>query len=348
MRNKQAKSNQPQINQIKNRRIRKEVIWMTLSVLIAVTCMLLPGTIVSIKASNNKNIIHQVYSSNYFGASGSVAVMTLYERMKLISGEWDSTSQVVDQQEMKHISEIPEEAFHNVVSGQTGDVQLAGYCYMDYQSVLETAEEGLQVFYDSGIYPEDPVSQYSNWYRPTITLYQYSDAVFDSYTCYVWLVELDYYDGSMQHVMLIDDTTGLVLAGGIKGEDYRLPISWRENMEEEESLPYDIVTYYRQRQHIREPIADITGVDCYQPQYALWSEAYGLTEEQLTGAQSGMIRKQYLFSENNDIRTYEAAEEEVRNIVANEKFIYSLQWDEEQCWFYLVPFTVPLEAEASE
>lgn len=333
---------------MKNKRKKREIIWLILSVLVAIVCLLLPGAIVEFQANSKKQVIHQVYSSNYYGSSDTAAVMTLYERMKLISGEWDSNCQEVDPKEVQAISDAPKEAFDNVVEGQNGEVQLEGYSYMDYQSVLETAEEGMSTFYECGIYPENTVSQYGNWYRPTVSLYQYSDAVFDAYICYVWLVEFDYYDGSMQHVMLIDDTSGLILASGVKGDNYRLPASWKKSMTEAHTLPEEIINYYQRQQKIREPIVDISEADCYQPHYELWSERYGLSEDQRNGPRAGMTGKQYLFSASNVLYSYEEAEEEVKNIVLNEKFIYSLQWDDTQCWFCLVPFTVPIEADTGE
>ncbi|MCM1496797.1 MAG: hypothetical protein NC089_13505 [Bacteroides sp.] len=326
---------------------RKEVMWLGISVLLAVFCMILPGILVNAQAERNKNTVHQASASYYSSRTQTAVQMTLYERMKLISGEWESNWAEVNQQEMQDISKIPEASRPNLQSGQGGDLELTGYCYMDYQSVLEHVEEELKVYYEVGFYPENPESTYSNWYRPTVKLYQFSDAIFDSYICYVWLVELEYYDGSMRHTVLLDDTSGMILAAGIQGEDYRLDTQWRYNAEQLPEVSDSLLDYYHRIQPVQSAF-DITGTNGYQPQYELWNTAYGLTAGQKTGSSPGLAQKQVLLSASTDIASYTEAIREVKNIVNNDKFIYSLRWNDRQCWFSLSPFTVQLEQEGVE
>lgn len=328
---------------MKRRLNHKERLWLVLALLIATGCLLLPGMIVNIQADMHQDVVRQASASYYSSKTQTAVRMTLYERMKLISGEWESIWEEADQQKMMNIQEMPQELYPSVSGSQEGALELSGYCYMDYQSVLERVETDLKIFYEAGLYPVNPESTYSNWYRPTVTLYQYSDAVFDSYVCYVWLIELEYYDGSMQHTILMDDTTGMILAAGLGGEDYSLDTKWIQSVNEITTFPESVLDYYRTNQSIWDTV-EIADMNVYCPQYDVWNTNYGLTSSQ-TGTAGGINQKQYLFSASTDISSYAKAVDEVKNTVNNDKFIYSLQWSSQQCWFYLTPFTIRLEQE---
>lgn len=332
---------------MKHRWNRKEIMWLGLSVLLAVFCMILPGMIVNAQADRNKNSVHQVSASYYSSRTQTAVQMTLYERMKLISGEWESNWVEVNQQEMQNISEVLQENQPNQQSGQKGDLEMAGYCYMDYQNVLDHVEEELKLYYEVGFYPENPESTYSNWYRPTVRLYQFSDAIFDSYVCYVWLVELEYYDGSMKHTILLDDTSGMILAAGVQGENYSLDTQWVEAAGHISKFSNKLLLYYHRIQPVQSAF-NISGTNGYQPQYELWNEAYGLNAGQKNSSSPELGKKQVLLSASTDITSYTEALNEVNNIVNNDKFIYSLCWNDRQCWFSLTPFTVRLEQEGLE
>ncbi len=319
----------------------KPVIWVSLSILLAVFCMVLPGTVVQLQAENNIQVVHQAPGAYNYSSGQMIVQMTLYERMKLISGEWESNWQQVEQDSVRSASTMPVVMY--TVPGQTGDNQLEGYCYLDYQSVLECAQAGLNELYEMGIYPEEAKSTYNNWYRPEVSLYQYTDSVFNSYTCYVWLVELDYYDGSFSHILLIDDTSGIILAAGLREEEADMNRQWIREMDTREDFT-DVLNYYRTVQDIQSAL-DITGTDFYQPHYELWNEKYNLNEAQLAGTALGLNQKQLLFSSHTYLTSYEAALKEVKGIVNNDKFVYSVYWNDRECWFYLTPFTVRLEKE---
>ena len=85
------------------RRRTKEWIFCGIGILIAVSCILLPGEIVSIQADKRKNEVIQTPAYNYYHGHSTATQMTLYERMKLISGEWDSRYQEVSLQEVQSI-----------------------------------------------------------------------------------------------------------------------------------------------------------------------------------------------------------------------------------------------------
>lgn len=319
---------------------KKETLWLMLSLGIALLCMLLPGSLVKIQANQEKDVVQQTYSSNYYSGREVSVRMTLYERMKLISGEWDSQWQEVDQSDVLPISDIEDTISKNASTTENGDWEYSGYCYMDYGSVIEAAESGIEVLYEAGIYPESAVSKYSSWYRPTVKLYQYSDSIFDAYTCYVWVVQFDYYDGSMSHVVLIDDTTGLILAGGIQGEGVSISDNWTANMTKQEELPDSVISYYRENQTLNNGMLELSKPDVYFPQYELWNVAFGLSEDEMNRTASAMERKTFLLSAEHELRDYEEAVNEVKNLTDNDKFLYSVQWEENKCWFYILPFTV--------
>lgn len=108
---------------MKHRWNHKTKLWLGLSCLLVIACLVLPGTIVSIHAVTDKNVVHQAAASFYSSKSQTAVWMTLYERMKLISGEWESHWEEADQQAMMNIQDIPREkqpVVDNRQGGQSG------------------------------------------------------------------------------------------------------------------------------------------------------------------------------------------------------------------------------------
>lgn len=349
------------------RRRTKEWIFCGIGILIAVSCILLPGEIVSIQADKRKNEVIQTPAYNYYHGHSTATQMTLYERMKLISGEWDSRYQEVSLQEVQSIENLSEDIRQDFVSVQSGDLQYSGYCYQDFQSVIEKSEEGMRLMYEAGIYPEPVISEYSSWYRPRVRLYQFSDSIFDAYSCYVWLVQFDYYDGSLTHTLLIDDTSGLILAGGIQGEAdpsaaastgsagaYTVPGTFIGSIQDDlNQLPVSLIGYYLDDALDEKESVDrdrllqlngrtITKVGMYTPGYDLFTAAYWQTEDPSTVEESPNNMK-YLIVSDHEVADYEEAREEARNIVDNDKYIFETEWYSTEYYFKIVPFTVKLQ-----
>lgn len=320
----------------------KAYVWIGIGVLAAFMGIWFPGRLVSWQAEDYKNAIHQTSGSNYYNGSQQAVVMTLYERMKLMSGEWDSSWLEVNPETVGSMADAPQHEGLDTVLETDGEVEIAGYCYQNSESILTLVEAGMQTFYETGLYPRDVVSGYGNWYRPTVHLYQYSDSVFEAYTCYAWLVELDYYDGSSKHVLLIDDTSGLILAGGMWNSDTQADAAWMKQIEEQTVLPDEIIEYYRRGNRLKGTALNITNAGNYQPQYPLWEEQYqeladNANRQRLQGEQS------YLLSAKQTLVSYEEAVREVQTITDNDKFLYTIEWWEGQCRFSLTPFTIQME-----
>ncbi len=340
----------------------RERIWIGIGILIAIMGIWLPGVLVNWQAQKDRNVVHQTSGSNYYNGSQQAVFMTLYERMKLMSGEWDSSWQEVDPATIAAITDAPSNESENNGLETGGDLELIGCCYQNRQDVLELAEAGIDVFYQAGVYPQTVTSGYENWYRPSVHLYQYSDSVFEAYTCYAWLVELDYYDGSCRHVILIDDTSGLILAAGMLEDPAQsdtvsntaidtasnttsnkvLNTAWIQQLEEQTQLPEAVAEYYREGQELTGTALNITDTACYQPSYALWEEEYRTL---MGGSSSRRVQgeQKYLLSEKQEPVSYEEAVQEVKNIVDNDKFLYTMRWEKGQCQLSLTPFTVQMQ-----
>lgn len=320
----------------------KTFIWIGIGILAAFMGIWAPGRLVNWQAEDYKNVIHQTSGSNYYNGSQQAVVMTLYERMKLMSGAWDSSWQEVDSETVDAMENAPKQANLDTILETDGELELVGYCYQNRESILTLAEAGMQTFYEAGMYPKDVVSGYANWYRPIVHLYQYSDSVFEAYTCYAWLVELDYYDGSCKHLLLIDDTSGLILAGGMWNLNAGTDTVWLQKLEEQSMFPDEIIEYYRGGNPLNGTALNITNAGSYQPQYPLWEEQYqeiadNANRLRLQGKQS------YLLSEKQLPVSYEEAVSEVQTITDNDKFLYTIEWWEGQCRFSLTPFTIQIE-----
>lgn len=349
------------------RRGMKEWIFSGIGILIAVSCIVLPGEIVSYQADRCKNEVIQTPAYNYYHGHSTATQMTLYERMKLISGEWDSRYQEVSLQDVHSMEDLSDDISEDFVSVQDGELQYPGYCYQDFQSVIERAEDGLELLYAAGVYPESAVSEYSSWYRPRVRLYQYSDSIFNTYSCYVWLVQFDYYDGSMTHTLLIDDTTGLILAGGVRDGldhssiessgstgEYVVPGTFIGSIQDDmEQLSGSIISYYLKevldekgsvdRERLLQLNGRIISKDgMYTPNYDLFTAAYWQTEDYST-VEENPNNKKYLIVSDHEVADYEEAREEVRNIVDNDKYIFEIEWYSTEYYFKIVPFTVKLD-----
>lgn len=332
-------------------------LWILTGILLAGACVILPGTIITIQAEQMKNQVEQTYSYAYSDESVQAVRMTLYERMKLMSGEWESDYYAVSPDEVLPIQDAEDELSSQVSAIEMGDLEAAGYAYLNNRTVLTKAEEGMRVFYEAGAYPEEVVSEYQNWYRPRVTLYQYVDAVFHVYSCYVWVVQYDYYDGSKSHTVFIDDTTGLILAYGVSGntegayeipEDYVLGLEERKKAREEHQnvqglllASYNLLNqYYADAYTFSSDYLEITEEEVYLPQYTLWRQIYWNEEEPENVPEELTIQDVCMFFEQHGVSDYETALLEGRQMMDNDKYLYVLRWSADRVEVELLPFTI--------
>lgn len=145
---------------------------------------------------SNKNVSScQDAPENYYLASGTAMAkqasehLTTIDRIKLISGTWDSS----------------------YVQVPTDEGTVSEY------DIVALAKQKIDYFYNKSVYPYSLESSYANWYSWDTELYKYTDNIFNTYTIYLWVVHFTKYDNSLTHTVLITEN-GTVLAAEVSDD----------------------------------------------------------------------------------------------------------------------------------
>lgn len=124
----------------------------------------------------------------YYIASGSAIAknasikLTEYEKMKLISGAWESTEKPVSSEESS-ITEL---------------------------EAANLAKAAVEELYQNLLYPYHFESSYKNWYSWDASLYQCTETTFNTYTAYYWIITFYKYDSSETHKVMITENGTLL------------------------------------------------------------------------------------------------------------------------------------------
>lgn len=139
----------------------------------------------------DKNLGRSIQAPNdYYHASASALSkamskkLSFSQKLDLITGEWPR--------------EIEE------VSPDNTDLNPSDYVQM--------AKEQLKSLYFSGLYESFLDSDIDNWYAYKATLYLCTDATFETYSSYYWVLTFTKYDKSRKHYVLITDTGSVLCA----------------------------------------------------------------------------------------------------------------------------------------
>lgn len=125
---------------------------------------------------------------NYYIASNSAisrnasARLTEYEKMKLISGIWES-------------SEVPVDSSRSSITEITA---------------VNLAKQAVNDLYQNMVYPYHFDSSYGNWYSWDAALYQCTENTFHTYTAYYWLIHFYKYDDTETHTVLMTESGNLL------------------------------------------------------------------------------------------------------------------------------------------
>lgn len=149
--------------------------------------ILLPGILLHLIFSMNLGKVLPA-PRDYYIASNSVisknasSKLTEYEKMKLISGAWESTETPVDSSQ-SDITEI---------------------------KAIDFAKKAVEELYQSTLYPYHFDSSYGNWYSWDAELYQCTESTFHTYTAYYWLIHFYKYDDTETHTILMTENGTLL------------------------------------------------------------------------------------------------------------------------------------------
>ncbi len=136
--------------------------------------------------------------ADYYMAQGGAAAkaasqkLSDIDRIKMISGVWGSTKQ----------KEETDKAF------------------ITETEALEYARKATAYYHELGVYPVSIDSSFDNWYSWSASCYRYLDNVFNTYTCYLWIVEFYRYDSDEHHVIyLLEDGTAIGMINNLEASD---------------------------------------------------------------------------------------------------------------------------------
>lgn len=172
--------------------------------------IVLPGTLLHFTFSSNLNEVQNVPEEYYNSSSSTIfrntsAKLSEYERIKLISGAWDSTLEQAD---------ISESTLNDV-------------------AVAELARTAVDELYTAGCYPYEFGSSYDNWYSWKVQSFRCTENSFHTYSTYCFLVTFYRYDDDEVHEVLITESGTLLNIRNNRPSDTKEKLSgtWGTKME---------------------------------------------------------------------------------------------------------------------
>lgn len=171
--------------------------------------IVLPGTLLHFTFASNLNEVQNV-PEEYYSSSGSTiskntsAKLSEYERIKLISGAWDSTQEQVD---------ISESSLNDATAA-------------------ELARTAVGELYTAGSYPYEFDSSYDNWYSWKVQSFRCTENSFHTYSAYCFLVTFYRYDNDEVHEVLITENGTLLCIWNNRPSDTKEKLSgtWSTKM----------------------------------------------------------------------------------------------------------------------
>ena len=165
---------------------------------VAVICIVIAGIMVPgivLEANQKSEHDHVAKVPKSYLPSGSVmakeasANLKLSEKLSLIDGQWDSTTDDAASYEMDE---------------------------QDYQAVA-TCRKSIEKLYEEKLYPVNLSPDYSNWYTWEAAAKKASDNTFNTYTAYYWIIRFEKYDGTQNHtIWMLEDGTIIMAKAHMK------------------------------------------------------------------------------------------------------------------------------------
>lgn len=174
----------------------------------AVFCgIFLPGFLLNKNGETSLNHQSTAPMEYYSGVSSAVArnassQLSLNQRMKLITGLWESEDSAASLNE-------------SAIS--------------DYEAV-SLAKDGLKKLYEGGLYPYSLTDNYGNWYSWNTAFYKSVDSTFHTYTVYYWVIYFTRYDNSETHTVLMTEDGNILFASahtnkkiqGVEDDEFKI------------------------------------------------------------------------------------------------------------------------------
>lgn len=132
-----------------------------------------------------KEAPNEYYNASVSSLSKAVSErLSLSEKLDLITGEWPR--------------DIQEVSVHETEYNPAHYVNLA--------------KEGISQLYETGSYESPLITDIDNWYTYETQLFLCTDATFDTYSVYYWVITFTKYDHSRKHYVLMMDDGSILCA----------------------------------------------------------------------------------------------------------------------------------------
>lgn len=133
--------------------------------------------------------VEEVPEESYVEAGAAMAReisenLSALDRIKLISGTWESEMEICDKSEG----------------------------FLDEKEAISLAKKQLELYYNQGVYPYSIDSEFDNWYSYSTKLYRFTDSSFHTYTAYMWAFTFTKYDQSIVQEIYMTESGTILLA----------------------------------------------------------------------------------------------------------------------------------------
>lgn len=167
----------------KHARMRK-VLLLSGVCIVVLAGIILPGQVLAIREESAYDQVaavpEQYLATNSAMTKNASMNLKMSERLRLISGQWESQTQEAGSFEMEQ----------------------------ENYEAISLLREGMKELYHTRQYPVNLSSEYSNWYTWTAQSYKAVDTTFHTYAAYYWIIHFEKYDGRESHtIWMLDDGT---------------------------------------------------------------------------------------------------------------------------------------------
>lgn len=173
---------------LQNNKIRVGLLFVCCA-LIVVLSIVAPKYLLARTLTEQTNHV-EVAPEEYYLEAGTMmsrntsSNLSAVDRIKLISGTWDSNMTKCD-----------------ITEG-----------FLDEVEAVELAKKQLDVYYKQGVYPYSVQIQYDNLYSYSSELYCYTDTSFNTYAAYLWKITFTKYDNSVENIVYMTESGTILLA----------------------------------------------------------------------------------------------------------------------------------------
>lgn len=223
-------------------------------VIITVLGIFLPGILLHATFSSKLGSVNTISADLYNTSNSAISrnasqKLSEYDRIRLISGVWNSTMKEIDSS-LLNVSEV---------------------------EAVELARAAISKLYEAGAYPYQFDSSYDHWYSWETKCYQCTENAFHTYSAYFWKVSFYHYDTNEMHEVLITENGTLLAVRNNQTDDTldKLSGSWNTTMRQYFKNQYpsiDSIAFFENKENYDDssrklPVYEILDLKNFTPGY---------------------------------------------------------------------------------